>query len=242
MPLLDHFHPPLSERRHWEGFHSRWAGALADALNRGELPENLFAEPAVHIGGQAQVDAATLEEDSASAANGRGATRTITRPAKTAPAPTWVLPAVFPDSFEVKVFSTEAGPTLVAAIELVSPSNKDRPQTRSAFAVKCASYLAQGVHLIIVDVVTSRNANLHNEIMALMESAKYDLPSEAKLYSVAYRPVLRESREEIDVWPATFQIGDRLPDLPLYVAADLLIMVDFEAAYQETCRNLRLPA
>ena len=30
MPLLDHFHPPLSERRHWEAFHSRWAGAIAD--------------------------------------------------------------------------------------------------------------------------------------------------------------------------------------------------------------------
>ena len=239
MPLLDHFHPPLSERRHWEGFHSRWAGALADALNKGELPESLFAEPAVHIGGQAQVDVATLDRDVPSATN--GATRTITRPAKAAPAPTWVLPAVFPDSFEVKVFSTEAGPTLVAAIELVSPSNKDRPQTRRAFAVKCASYLAQGVHLIIVDVVTNRTANLHNEIMALMDSPSFNLPPEAKLYSVAYRPVLRESREEIDVWPTTLQIGDRLPDLPLYVAADLMVMVDFEATYQETCRNLRLP-
>jgi hypothetical protein len=240
MPLLDHFHPPLSERRHWEGFHSRWAGALADALNGGDLPENLFAEPAVHIGGRAQVDVATLETDGTS--NGSRAIGTMTRPVKAAPAPTWVLPAVFPDSFEVKVFSTESGPTLVAAIELVSPSNKDRPQTRRAFAVKCASYLAQGIHLIIVDVVTNRAANLHNEIMALMESANFDLPPEAPLYSVAYRPVLRESREEIDVWPAMFQIGDRLPDLPLYVAADLMVMIDFEAAYQETCRKLRLPA
>lgn len=242
MPLLDHFHPPLSERRHWEGFHSRWAGALADVLNEwGNLPDNLFAEPTVQIGGQAQVDVATLDEDIGSAANGEGSTRTITRPAKVAPAPTWVVPAVFPDSFEVKVFSTESGPTLVAAIELISPSNKDRPQTRRAFAVKCASYLARGIHLIIVDVVTNRIANLHNEIMALMENANFDLSPEAKLYSVAYRPVLRESREEIDVWPATFQIGDPLPKLPLYVAPDLMVMVDFEAAYQETCHHLRLP-
>jgi hypothetical protein len=241
MPLLDHFHPPLSERRHWEAFHSRWAGALADALNAGDLPENLFAEPSVHIGGQAQVDVATLDQVIGPTANGAGATRTLSRPAQAAPAPTWVLPAVFPDSFEVKVFSTESGPTLVAAIELVSPSNKDRPETRRAFAVKCASYLAQGIHLIIVDVVTNRTANLHNEIMAVMENTGFDLPSEAKLYSVAYRPVLRESREEIDVWPATFQIGDRLPDLPLYLAADLMVMIGFEAAYQETCEKLRLP-
>ena len=34
MPLLDHFHPPLSERRPWESFHSTWCGSLADYLNR----------------------------------------------------------------------------------------------------------------------------------------------------------------------------------------------------------------
>ena len=30
MPLLDHFHPPVSERRSWEGFHSLWVAALVD--------------------------------------------------------------------------------------------------------------------------------------------------------------------------------------------------------------------
>ena len=25
MPLLDHFHPPLSDERHWESFHAAWA-------------------------------------------------------------------------------------------------------------------------------------------------------------------------------------------------------------------------
>ncbi len=28
MPLLDHFHPPLSRRRHWEGLHAAWANAF----------------------------------------------------------------------------------------------------------------------------------------------------------------------------------------------------------------------
>ena len=31
MPLLDHFRPPLSERRPWESLHAAWAGALAAA-------------------------------------------------------------------------------------------------------------------------------------------------------------------------------------------------------------------
>ena len=29
MPLLDHFHAPLSPQRHWESFHVNWAGAIA---------------------------------------------------------------------------------------------------------------------------------------------------------------------------------------------------------------------
>jgi len=45
MPLLDHFHPPLSEVRHWEGFHARWASALVDELNLTLLPPGYFAEP-----------------------------------------------------------------------------------------------------------------------------------------------------------------------------------------------------
>lgn len=45
MPLLDHFHPPLSEERHWEGFHSKWSNVLVDELNQTQLPAGYFAEP-----------------------------------------------------------------------------------------------------------------------------------------------------------------------------------------------------
>ena len=66
MPLLDHFHPPLSEERHWEGFHSKWANVLVDALNETLLPSGYFAEPHVHRGARVEIDAATFEGESAS--------------------------------------------------------------------------------------------------------------------------------------------------------------------------------
>jgi len=69
-----------------------------------------------------------------------------------------VIPAAFPDNFEALVFASEGGARLVAAIELVSPSNKDRLAHRQAFAVKCASYLCQGISLILIDIVSSRKA------------------------------------------------------------------------------------
>ncbi len=46
MGLLDHFHPPLSSRRHWHAFHNAWATYIASDLNR-KLPEGYFAEPNV---------------------------------------------------------------------------------------------------------------------------------------------------------------------------------------------------
>src|SRR5205085_725706 len=74
--------------------------------------------------------------------------------AAAAAAASLVMPAVFPDDIEVQVFATTAGATLVAAIELVSPGNKDREEARRAFAAKCAGYLTRGVGLVVVDVVT----------------------------------------------------------------------------------------
>src|SRR5205807_7753588 len=62
MPLLDHFHPPVSERRRWEGFHGLWAAALVEKLNRDVLAEEYFADMHVHVGSQVEIDVATLEE------------------------------------------------------------------------------------------------------------------------------------------------------------------------------------
>lgn len=59
MPLQDHFHPPLSVRRHWTSFHSCWATCLAADLNR-RLPPRYFAEANAQFG--IEIDVATFEE------------------------------------------------------------------------------------------------------------------------------------------------------------------------------------
>lgn len=238
MPLLDHFHPPLSQRRHWEALHTRWASALADQLNRDWLPENFFAEPQVHLGGQMQVDVATLKEEQS--ATGASATTTAVR-TWTAPSAAITIPAVFPESFEVQVINSEAGPRLVAAIELISPGNKDRPETRRAFVAKCASYLSRGISLIVVDVITSRHGNLHNELLDFLEQGtRGRVENGETLYAAAYHPLRRDERDEIDIWPASLQVGAALPTLPLFPAPDLAIPVDLEDAYVEACERLRV--
>src|SRR3984893_248242 len=167
MPLLDHFHPPVSERRSWEGFHGLWAAALVEKLNRDVLADECFADMQVYVGSQAEVDTATLDE-SGEARERAAATATTLAPVWAPPATDLVLPTVFPDDIEVQVFATVTGATLVGAIELVSPGNKDRPDARRAFAAKCVSCLTRGIGLIVVDIVTNRLANLHNEVIGLL--------------------------------------------------------------------------
>lgn len=242
MPLLDHFRPPLYPRRHWESFHATWAGSLADALNQ-RLPETYFAEEFTHAGVRLEIDVATYEENVPAPGPSSADSATATLPAAVwaPPAPAWSIPAIFLDTFEVRVFAPEGGLTLVAAIELISPGNKDRLEERQAFAAKCASYLCQGVSLIIMDIVTTRHANLHNQTMQLMAAPEdVYLPGEVALYAVAYRPVLRQEKPELDIWPAPFAVGERLPLLPLRLTGDLFVPVDFEAAYQDACRRRRL--
>jgi hypothetical protein len=59
MVLQNHFHPPLSVRRHWHAFHNAWATYIASDLNQ-LLPEGYFAEPNVQFG--IEIDVATFEE------------------------------------------------------------------------------------------------------------------------------------------------------------------------------------
>ena len=137
--------------------------------------------------------------------------------------------------------ATDTGPRLVAAIELVSPSNKDRPNERKAFATKVASYLYQGVSVIVVDIVTNRRANLHNEVVNIMDAGdSLRFLPESTLYTAAYRPLRRGHGDEIDLWRSTLELGRTLPTLPLGLRADLAIPVDFEATYAEACLRKRL--
>ena len=120
MPLHDHFHAPLRGRRHWTSFHATWATYLAEDLNT-MLPERYIAEPHAHF--SIEIDVATWEEPG-------GPPREEAQPATEwrPPAPQMTLPlTIVTDVVEVQILRNEGGFVLAGAVELVSPSNKDRP-------------------------------------------------------------------------------------------------------------------
>src|SRR5438874_10925013 len=198
MPLLDHFRPPLSQRRHWDSFHGAWAEAMAMNLNESLLPERFVAEARVNLGGQVEIDVATFAAHGAGAESPAGGIALWAPPAPAATAP---LDFQDPDVFEVQVLNVEEGPRLVAAIELVSPANKDRPANRRMFAVKCASYLHSGVSVQIVDVVTERAGNLQAELLELLH-AQLSTPAQGihDLYATAHRIVPLPEGLHLETW------------------------------------------
>src|SRR5688572_11386097 len=74
------------------------------------------------------------------------------------------------DVVEVAVYGTEGKTTLVGAVEIITPANKDPQAQQAAFLAKCRTYLEEGVGLLLVDIVTDRQGNLHNELMAAIGS------------------------------------------------------------------------
>jgi hypothetical protein len=244
MPLLDHFHPPVSERRPWTTIHGGWAFEMMAQLNRALLPKGYFAAAEVVVTGRVEIDVGTFEEPIGDG-DGNGdtgavavqtATQTITQPLTLV-----TIPAIFPDEYEVRVFREEGGATLVAAVEVVSPGNKDRPEARRAFAAKCASYLQAGVGLVIVDVVTERLANLHDELMRVLEQQPaFAFPPESPLYAVAYRPKKTKTAEQIDIRPYSLAVGQKLPVVPLSLSNGPTVPLDLESSYEETKLRSRL--
>jgi hypothetical protein len=200
MPLLDHFHAPLFPLRPWESFHAFWAAALGEWLN-GLLPPRYFAALHTYLGTRIEADVAEFEQAAASGELPNGSAS---------------LPAVFPDDVEVQVLDTRDGARLVGVLELVSPGNLDRPEARRVFAAKVAAYLARGVGVLVVDVVTSHHFNLHNELIDLLRApAASAMLADAALYAAAYRPTQAQDASRIDVWLAVLALSAALPVLPL---------------------------
>src|SRR5262249_31325030 len=106
----------------------------------------------------------------------------------------------------------------------------------------CAGYLRVGVGLIIVDVVTARQQDLHRQLLELLELDAPATDGESVLYAAAYRtePGDREGQSRLDVWPRQLHVGGELPTLPLWLSADLAVPVDLASSYNSACEMLRI--
>jgi len=240
MPLLDHFHGDTQDDLPWPTMTMAWAVAIMGWLNRTLPRGGYIALTDIRTWLQAEADVAEYRQDDTEAAiHGRnGAVATLVE----APSALVTFAATFPEEAVIEIRERRGGRTLVGVIELVSPANKDRATERESFVAKCVAYLRRGIGVVIVDIVTTRHANLHNELMQAIGGPEPQLMPTTPTYISGYRPVHRRATHanEIEAWPYPATVGQLIPAVPLGLRGGPIVLIDLEATYMTAIESTGL--
>ena len=230
---------PLHDRRDDRGsnsLHLIWQAQLLDWIQP-RLPAGYRA----YLG---SVPALTID-----APNGRpdlGVRQWPAEPAPPTPPPTTaVLPE--PDTEAVAVFELDPQTAvhidldgkLIAAIEIVSPRNKDRPDARQRYLGRYLAYIRQAVHLMLIDALPRPEDFSFAD--AIAANLGLDQPPCPVPFVVSYRvgePV--PDGTLVAVWRRPLRVGEPLPTLPLALTTHDSVSVDLEATYREAARRVYL--
>jgi hypothetical protein len=144
--------------------------------------------------------------------------------------------------YEVRIYDARLARRLVAAIEIVCPANKDRPEHRNRFVAKCAALLQEGIAVSIIDLVTVLPFNLYVELLAFIGHDDPTLGAKPpRIYAATCRAVDETERTMLQAWSYALTLGQPLPTLPLWLSGELAVPLDLDESYETTCRDLRIP-
>jgi hypothetical protein len=217
----------------YHNFHVLWMSNLTNRLNAGLLPPGFFAM-AEQIIGRPETDVVTLQTGSRSKPPSDFNGGVAVAPAR--PKTRFVLPiASDPERYARKAnriaIHHELG-EVVAVIEIVSPGNKDRKHSLRSFVDKALDLLQQQVNLLIIDPFPPGSHDpqgLPKAIVDEFTDLSFELPPDKPLTLAAYQvePIRTAYVEPVAV-------GDRLPDMPLFLYGESYIPVPLEETYQTT--------
>jgi hypothetical protein len=132
---------------------------------------------------------------------------------------------------------------LIAAIEIVSPRNKDRADAKETYTNRYLGYLRLGVHLMLVDVLPRpRSFSFADAIAAALG---LDAPPLPPPFAVAYRvgeviPVKDDMGSLLELWRRPLQVGQPLPTLPLPLSVHQAVTIDLEETYHRAAKRAYL--
>lgn len=132
---------------------------------------------------------------------------------------------------------------LIAAIEIVSPRNKDRTDSKETYTNRYLGYLRLGVHLMLVDVLPRlKNFSFSD---AITTSLGLDLPPLPPPFAAAYRvgeviPVGDDMGSLVAWWRRPLRVGEPLPVLPLPLNVHRAIVIDLEETYHRAAKRAYL--
>ena len=220
----------------FHGFHSLWISQINNVLNEGLLPKGFYALPEQHAG-RTIADVLTLHASPPSLQpipQATGGTAVAEAPPRVRRRQK--LDAVGrPRSLAIRHVS---GHRLIALVEIVSPSNKDRAGAVEEFAKKAASALEWGVHLLTVDLFPPGPHDPHGMHEAIRRRLgqpedPYDLPADEPLTLASYA-----SGHPPEAFLEYLAIGASLPDMALFLDPERYVDVPLEQTYQGAWRGM----
>ncbi len=229
MPLHD-----WSAQPGWDGVHTLWISELLRWVKPrlpagyrayvGSTPTLTIGAPPSHAG--VQVRQWLPEQPAACPTGGDG---------------------VIPDE-EVAVSVLTAEPALyvaseghlIAAVELVSPRNKDRPSSRDIYLARYLGYVHEGVNLLLVDV---HRLPLRFSFAERIEQELQLRPVECPApMAVSYRvgEPSPEGGRLLGMWRRPLTIGEPLPAMQLPLSVHFALTIDLEQTYKQAASDAYL--
>jgi hypothetical protein len=129
---------------------------------------------------------------------------------------------------------------LIAAIELISPRNKDRPTSREIYLARYLGYLVESVHLLLIDV--HRRPIGFSFADGIAQELSIDQAPLPTPLAVSYRvgEPAATGGSYLAIWRRALKVGSNLPRLPLPLSTDCAVWIDLERTYSSAAADVYL--
>ncbi len=208
-------------------FHGDWIQVLKHTLNAGVLPADYYAlSEQVAVG--VAPDVLTLDQvgGTRSDSDTSGSALVTAQPRTRFATEMGVQVKRRKNRITVRHATNDR---VVAIIEIVSPGNKSSRHAIQAFVGKAVDLLANGVHLLAIDLhaPTRRDPNgIHSLIQEEFGGPAFALPTEKEFTLASYEAV-RPPRAYVE----PVAVGDAIPDMPLFLKPGGHVLVPLDQTY-----------
>jgi hypothetical protein len=211
----------------YHNFHLLWIAEISNRLNAGMLPPDFYAQAEQKVGGP-EPDVITLSAGGLDQLPSRGGT-TVAAPKAS------VIERAEKRRYARKtnrvIIHHDSG-VVVAAIELVSPGNKDTKHALRSFARKSAAFILKGIHLQVIDPFPPGRYDphgIHRSIWENVASTEFQPPPDKPLTVASY-----EAGSCPTAYVEPFAVNSALPDAPLFLTEEFYVNLPLEIMYQAT--------